>query len=365
MEKIEILFKNESSRLCSVYVGSEMSDQIPKIAANLKASKAFVLCDSRVQRAGQIIAKKIRTACKVDLYVMEANEQSKDLRQIFPIFSRMIESKVDRHSVLFAVGGGVVGDVGGFVASTYLRGIRWVGIPTTLLAQVDSSVGGKTAVNHPLGKNLIGTFCQPSAVVGDVAWLHTLAERDRVSGFGEMLKYGLACDAHYFDMLVDHRERILSLDPTVLPRVVATALRCKLAIVRRDERETRGLREVLNFGHTIGHAFEAATRYHYYRHGEAVIWGMRLAAALSVERGCLEASVQERIDHFLSGFSIPKAPTLSLTKLMEWIHRDKKTQKGQTSFVLLNRIGGAMLDMSVSRKDIQAAFRRLNLALRP
>jgi 3-dehydroquinate synthase len=341
-----------------------MSDQIPKIAANLKASKAFVLCDSKVQRVGRIIAKKIHTVCKVDLYVMEADEQSKDLRHIFPIISRMIEHGMDREAVLFAVGGGVVGDVGGFIAAIYMRGIRWVGIPTTLLAQIDSSVGGKTGVNHRLGKNLMGAFHQPVAVICDIAMLETLSERDRVSGFGEMIKYGLACNDGYYEMLSDNWSRVLSLDTAILPKLIVSAIRCKADIVSRDEKETRGMREILNFGHTIGHALEVVTRYRSYRHGEALILGMRLAASISVERKHLDLKTQERVDGFLKQIPVPEPPVLSLERLMKLIGRDKKQRNGRTAFVLLKRIGQVTQDNEVSRKDISSAFKKLDLGLR-
>jgi len=308
------------------------------------------------------LSRKLKAnGIEVSQVSITANEGAKDYQKLFPLFSRLLQSGMDRNSVLFAVGGGVIGDLAGFVAATYLRGIRWVGIPTTLLAQVDSSIGGKTAVNHPLGKNLIGAFHQPSLVVCDTTILKTLSNRDRLSGFGELIKYGLAFDRRLFETLRNNHRSILQLSPKHLNPAIVAAIKWKTKVVSRDERETRGLRMTLNLGHTLGHAYESITGYRLFRHGEAVILGMRLAAALSVERGHLKEKVQLEIEEFLGALKTPRVPRVSLKKLLGYTARDKKVEAGKVPFVLLSAIGKTVIDRKVSKDDIASALMKINI----
>jgi 3-dehydroquinate synthase len=268
------------------------------------------------------------------------------------LYGRFIDAKLDRSGVIVAVGGGVIGDLAGYAAATYSRGVRWIGIPTTLLAAVDSSVGGKTAINHARGKNLIGAIHQPSLVVVDRSVFATLPRRELVSGYGEMIKYGLALDRALWNDL-------LAVDPAaVTDAQIERCVALKAAIVSADERDETGVRETLNFGHTIGHAIEAATSYAYYRHGEAVVLGMRAAVALSAARRHCSDALASSVDGALAAVAVPPLPALDTATIVDAVARDKKRAAGgATRFVLLRDIGETVADAGVERAAIAAAYR--------
>jgi 3-dehydroquinate synthase len=292
-----------------------------------------------------------------------ATEGFKDFGKIYPLYSELLRAGADRHTVLFALGGGVIGDAAGFLAGTYMRGLRWVGLPTTLLAQVDSSIGGKTGVNHASGKNLIGVFHQPSLVACDLDYLKTLPERERVSGLGEMIKYGLIYDAPFYAWLEKHWESIVSGESRKLEEAVARCARWKARAVTRDERDLAGVREVLNFGHTVGHALEGATKYATFRHGEAIILGMRAATRLSVDRGHLKPTIGARIESFLGSLPAPKVPArVTPARLLGFVRKDKKAKAGKVRFVLLRAVGKTRLDRGVRDDQILDACRLICLA---
>ncbi len=361
MESIKLDLRSRETRGYSAVVGPDLLQSPEKWLAPLDAKKAFLIVDARMKVPAARLEKKLRQlGWETAAIAIPAKETSKDLRKLFTIYGRMIAAGIDRQSVLVAFGGGVIGDIAGFVAGTYLRGIRWVGIPTTLLAQVDSSVGGKTGVNHPLGKNLIGVFHQPSLVLCDTTILDSLSARDRISGLGEIIKYGLIFDKRLFEFLAENHERVLRLEPAAIQRVVASSLKWKCLIVKQDERETRGLRKLLNFGHTLGHSLESATDYKRFRHGEAIVWGMRWATALSVVRGHLGSGVGEEIQSFLAALPVPALPkNLSTETLIANTKRDKKVKDGKVDYILLDRIGHATADRQVTRTDLLAAFKRV------
>ena len=360
MEKIKVKINPGSY---DVVVGSRLMDRLEFHVSKLAPTQVFILSDERLSGPRKKLSSRLKKlGCRVEGMSIKASESAKDLRKVFPIYTRLIEKKMDRGAVIFALGGGVIGDIAGFVAATYLRGIRWVGVPTTLLAQVDSSIGGKTGVNHPLGKNLIGSFHQPSLVLCDTDLLKTLSRRDRVSGFGEMIKYGMAFDAGYYNRLERDHARILDLDPEVLAPAVAASIRWKAKIVARDPLETSGVRRTLNLGHTLGHAFEAATGFRRYRHGEAVILGLRAAAALSVERGHLREGVQVAIEGFLKSLPVPKAPKIPLSSLLKYTKRDKKVVDGKPVYVLLKSLGKTVCDSGVTDAKVRAALARMGMA---
>lgn len=356
MQKIRLKLKaadKSRNRSYDIFVGFGLLDEMPKLISSLQTKRAFIVADARLSGLRGRLERALRKCgCEVASVSLKAAESSKDYRRLFPLYARMIEAKMDRHSVLFALGGGVIGDLSGFLAGTYLRGIRWVGVPTTLLAQVDSSVGGKTGVNHPLGKNLIGVFHQPSLVICDTKLLGTLSVRDRISGFGEMLKYGLAFDPTFFEFLSRNWKAILQLEARPLEKAISRSIAWKAEVVSADELERLGLRQTLNFGHTLGHAFESATDYRYFRHGEAVLLGMRLATALSVERGYLAENKFETIEAFLGQLPQPHVPKLSLKTLLDFTKRDKKAKEGKVSFVLLKGIGRTVPDSEVQSRDL-------------
>jgi 3-dehydroquinate synthase len=266
-------------------------------------------------------------------------EEFKTLATVSTVYDALMAAGFDRGCGLLALGGGVVGDLAGFVAATFLRGIPFVQIPTTLLAQVDSSVGGKTGVNHPLGKNLIGAFYQPRLVLIDVNTLTTLSSRDYQAGFAEVIKYGVIRDQNFFSALVEHAGKLCDHDPVALVTVIKRSCQIKADIVERDERED-GLRAILNYGHTFGHAIENLAGYGEYRHGEAVAIGMVVAAQISATLGLCSLQEVETIRQLLLAFRLPVvAPEYSAEKLLEAIGRDKKVQTGLLRMILNRGIG--------------------------
>ncbi|HXX86112.1 MAG TPA: 3-dehydroquinate synthase [Casimicrobiaceae bacterium] len=292
-----------------------------------------------------------------DTVLVPDGEAHKDWSTLNAIHSRLIELGAERSTLLMALGGGVIGDLAGFAAATYRRGMPLVQLPTTLLAQVDSSVGGKTAINHPLGKNMIGAFYQPSTVVIDTATLATLPEREYAAGLGEVIKYGAACDASLFSWLESALEPLIAREANAVTQAIVASCSIKAAIVAADERET-GARAVLNFGHTFGHAIEAATGYDgSWLHGEAVAAGMVFAAELSVRAARLPVSDSLRLRALVERAGLRKrAPALDAERYLTLMARDKKVEAGAMRFVLLEELGRAALHGDISRADIVATL---------
>jgi 3-dehydroquinate synthase len=267
-------------------------------------------------------------------------EEHKNLKTLATIYDRLIEQRFERKSCILALGGGVVGDIAGFAAATYLRGVPYVQVPTTLLAQVDSSVGGKTAVDHRDGKNLIGAFYQPKLVLIDVDVLATLPRRELVAGLAEVIKYGIIEDPDLFYLLEQRIDRLIALDRDLLIQVIGTSCAIKAKVVELDERED-DYRAVLNFGHTVGHALEAATDYTQLRHGEAVGVGMAKAAALSNRLGFCDPQTLERINRliFQAGLPVEIPQGVDLQALIQGMEIDKKSAGGKVKFVVCAGIG--------------------------
>jgi 3-dehydroquinate synthase len=267
-------------------------------------------------------------------------EEHKNLKTLASIYDRLITERLERKSCIMALGGGVVGDVAGFVAATYLRGIPYVQVPTTLLAQVDSSVGGKTGVNHQNGKNLIGAFHQPRSVLIDVTVLQSLPPRELVAGLAEVIKYGVIEHPALFTLLEEKIDQVIGLDRELLIQIIATSCRIKARVVEKDERED-DYRAVLNFGHTIGHALEAVTDYRKYLHGEAVGIGMAEATAISVHQGFCDQRSLERIRKLIKKTGLPSdiPPDVSRQSLIQSMEVDKKSAEGRIKFVMCAGIG--------------------------
>jgi len=268
--------------------------------------------------------------------IIPDGEEYKSLLWAEYIWGELLKARLDRQSIIVALGGGVIGDIAGFAASTYMRGIRYVQAPTTLLAQVDSSVGGKTGVNHPLGKNMIGAFHQPSLVWIDTSALKSLPRREFISGMAEVIKYGVIWDSGLFEYLKHNRDKILGLDDGALTHIVMRSCSIKAEVVSRDERES-GLRAILNFGHTIGHAIETATGYTRYLHGEAVAMGMAIEARL----GTISAEEASRIKGVIDAYGLPSLlpDDIDISSVMEAMEVDKKALGGELRFVLPLQIG--------------------------
>lgn len=282
-------------------------------------------------------------------------EQHKTMATVETILTRLLEARFDRGGRIVALGGGVVGDIAGFAAAIYQRGIDFVQVPTTLLAQVDSSVGGKTGVNHPLGKNMIGAFHQPRAVVIDTDTLNTLPDRELQAGLAEVIKYGLIQDADFFAWLEEHVDALRSLDPDALAYAIRRSCACKADIVAADERES-GQRALLNLGHTFGHAIETDQGYGEWLHGEAVAAGMVLAARLSAARGWLPAAAVDELAAFLRRVGLPVAPppAMDAARCLALMARDKKVMDGRLRLILLRRLGEAVIIDDVADAEIEA-----------
>jgi 3-dehydroquinate synthase len=290
--------------------------------------------------------------------VLPDGEQYKTLETTQRIFDALIEGRYDRQTTLIALGGGVVGDITGFAAACYQRGVAFIQIPTTLLAQVDSSVGGKTGVNHPRGKNMIGAFHQPRCVIADTDTLATLEARQLSAGLAEVIKYGLIRDAGFFGWLESNTDRLRALDSGALSEAIETSCRIKADVVARDEREG-GLRAILNLGHTFGHAIETATGYGSWLHGEAVGAGMCMAARMSMHMGWLDAQAVERTEALVASSGCPTRPPaqLSPSQFMELMSVDKKVIGGVIRLVLLEAVGRAVI---TDRYDREALLRTLD-----
>jgi 3-dehydroquinate synthase len=292
------------------------------------------------------IARSSLTAAgfAVSLIEIPDGEEYKNAATLSAVYDDLIVAGLDRKSFIVALGGGVVGDLAGFAAATYLRGIPFVQVPTTLLAQVDSSVGGKTAIDHPRGKNLIGAFYQPRLVLIDVETLSTLADREFRAGLAEVVKYGVALDLPFFEFLEQRAEKIIARDQASLEYLIHRCCGIKARVVECDEKES-GLRAVLNFGHTLGHAFEAVSGYCDLVHGEAVAFGMVLAARISAGLGRCTAADVERITALIARFGLnihpPKADRL---KLLEAVVTDKKSRNGTISFICNKGIGASAVE---------------------
>ena len=297
---------------------------------------------------------------EVGIFKIDAGETSKTLQNAEKIYTTAIELGLDRKSLIIALGGGVVGDLAGFAAATYLRGVPFIQVPTTLLAQVDSSVGGKTAVNHALGKNLIGAFYQPKAVFIDLETLQTLPEREIKSGLGEVVKYGIIRDENFFAYLEENAEKILNRDAEVFSKIVKRSCEIKAEVVGKDEKESN-LRRILNFGHTIAHAVEEETGYKKYRHGEAVSIGMSAAAYISEELGKISASEVNRLKNLLERLNLMTyCEGCDADKMYAATFRDKKVLNGKINWVLPEKIGAVEITSDVPENVVKNALKKIS-----
>jgi 3-dehydroquinate synthase len=288
--------------------------------------------------------------------VVPDGEDHKDWATLDRVIGELLAHRCDRYTAIVALGGGVVGDLAGFAAATYQRGVPYIQVPTTLLAQVDSSVGGKTAINHPRGKNMIGAFYQPQLVLADMDALATLPERELRAGLAEVIKHGAIRDAALFAWLEANVERLVARDVEALAHVVKRSVEIKAAVVARDEREA-GERALLNFGHTFGHAIEAGLGYGTWLHGEAVAAGMVMAAELSTRLGMLEPQSAERLRGLIERAGLPVAgPGLPADRYLELMSVDKKAQAGRLRFILLERLGSAVIRGDVSPDALRATL---------
>ena len=318
-------------------------------------SHAVVIADENVVDVAQTVLDRLATeGVRTDLAVVPPGEKSKSVESAIRLWHQMLACGTDRKSGVIAVGGGVVGDLAGFVAATFARGLSFCQVPTTLLAQVDSSVGGKTGINLPGAKNMVGAFWQPSFVLIDTQVLETLPEREYLSGLAEVVKYGVILDKDFFEYLEQHVVQLRQREPDTLRRVIARCCRLKADVVEADERETSGRRAVLNYGHTFAHAFEAVAGYGQLLHGEAVSIGMICASLLAQRMGRIPADVTQRQRELLRGLGLPtQVPSLSDESLWRAMSHDKKVEHGQLRFVLPDRLGHVELVSGVDAEPVK------------
>jgi 3-dehydroquinate synthase len=339
----------------SVLAGAGALRQGTREIAKLgRFSSVHVISSPKVWRAiGNSVRRGLHLSGSNPVHLMNDAESAKNLQTVASLSRSLVKSGIDRKSLIVAVGGGVVGDVAGFVAASLLRGIALVHVPTTVVAQVDSSIGGKTGVNLPEGKNLFGAFYPPRLVLTDPELLRTLPDREFRGGLAEVIKHAIIADAAMFAMLEKNMERVLRRDRAALDELIPRNIQIKARVVSRDERES-GLREILNFGHTFAHALESVTRYRRYQHGEAVAWGMIAASFLGHEIGLTRATDVSRIVALIRCLGpLPPWPRVSAATLVKAMRTDKKARGGKVRFVLSPRIGEARSYESISSSVVE------------
>jgi 3-dehydroquinate synthase len=344
----------------SVLIGAGAIDALGREMDAARLGKRRILISSH--RVWEFHGPRFRTlgADRTPILV-EDGERYKNLNTVARVLDALVKAQADRSTVIVAIGGGVIGDLVGFSAATYLRGLPVVHVPTTLLAQVDSAIGGKTGVNHPLGKNLIGSFHAPSLVVADPIVLETLPRREFRAGLYEVIKYGVISDPTLLDRMRDSTTAIFARDSEAVAPLVSASCRIKADVVSADERES-GLRRILNFGHTVGHALEAVTKYKQFRHGEAIGYGMLAALAIGVARGVTPKSLYEEIEALITQLGpLPPVSDISSKEVYAAIGRDKKVVAGTLYFIAAADRGKTVELTDVAEKEIKVALKKIGL----
>jgi 3-dehydroquinate synthase len=350
------------ARSYAVQIGSGLLDAAGPACAKLRLGRrAAVVTQPAVAPHAARVTESLRGAgFEPAVFVVTEGEESKSLREAERLWDGFVAHGLDRGSPVVAVGGGVVGDLAGFAGATFMRGLPVIQVPTTLLAQVDASVGGKVAVNHPRGKNLIGAFHQPRLVLIDPEALGTLPAREYRAGLAEVVKTGVALDADLFRSLETGLDALRRRDAALLEVVVATCCAAKARIVEQDEREETGLRMVLNYGHTVGHALEALSGYRRWLHGEAVAIGMAAAGRLAVRLGWTDAGAAARQDALLEGIGLPtRFSGIALNEITDALRHDKKTRNGRVAFILMKNVGRAEVCHDVSMDTVTRVLQEI------
>jgi 3-dehydroquinate synthase len=349
------------SRAYSVTIGGGALNRVGRMLDEIGApARRFVVSSPLVWRLhGLQLARAVALAEPI---LVPDGERFKQLQTVSRIYDALVRASADRAATIITLGGGVIGDMAGFAAATYLRGIALVHVPTTLLAQVDSAIGGKVGVNHPLGKNLIGAFYQPHAVVVDPLVLGTLPRRELRAGLYEVIKYGMTSSAPLFERIARERKAIFARSVDALMPIIAESCRIKGEVVTADEREA-GPRRILNFGHTAGHALEAVTKYRRFRHGEAVGYGMLVAAELANARGALADRDRQALADLITSLGpLPPIADLSASAILEAMQHDKKIVAGRLHFVLPTAIGATTIVDDVKESELRAALKKVGFA---
>lgn len=351
---------NLSERSYSIEIGTDnLSELGAHVRRWVKATHAVIITDEHVEQPHALTAASSLSTggCAVDLLVVEPGESTKNVDSASFLWDKLLEIGADRKTLVVAVGGGVIGDLAGFVAASFTRGLAFVQVPTTLLAQVDSSVGGKVGVNLAGGKNMVGAFWQPAGVLIDTSVLDTLPEREYRAGLAEVVKYGVILDADFFEYLEKHTAELAERDAEVLQKVIARSCELKAQVVSADERELTGQRAVLNYGHTFCHALETITGYGEYLHGEAVSIGMLCASRLAERLGRVDHKFTQRQKKLLKALKLPvDFPAVDEDALLAAMSHDKKVEHGKLRFVLPTRMGHVELVGDVAQADVRAAL---------
>ncbi|MGA0975365.1 MAG: 3-dehydroquinate synthase, partial [Sedimenticolaceae bacterium] len=331
-------------RAYPIYIGSDLISNPEFFAQHIKGSRVMVVSNTTVAPLYLDQLKQALVDFNVSEVILPDGEEFKTLDVLNQIYTALLENRFDRTCTLIALGGGVVGDMTGYAAASYQRGVNFIQVPTTLLSQVDSSVGGKTGVNHPLGKNMIGAFHQPQAVIADTLTLNTLPDRELSAGMAEVIKYGLINDADFFEWLEEHMEALMSRDLVLLAEAIRRSCADKAQIVAADEKEA-GQRALLNLGHTFGHAIETGMGYGKWLHGEAVGAGMAMAAEMSCRLGWIDDNKVNKINALLNRASLPTSPPESMSgaDFMGLMSVDKKVLDGKMRLVLMKDIGHSII----------------------
>ncbi len=343
-----------AERSYPIYIGKSVLSEQKLFEQHITSSQVLIITNENVAPLYlQFVEDKLSNV-DYETIILPDGETTKSLDSLNQIITRLMEKKYNRTCMLIALGGGVIGDLTGFAAACYQRGVKFIQIPTTLLAQVDSSVGGKTAVNHPLGKNMIGAFYQPSAVIADTKVLSTLPEREFSAGLAEVIKYGIIRDKEFYDWLEDNIESIMQRDDEALEYTIERSCINKAEVVAEDERES-GIRATLNLGHTFGHAIETALDYKGWLHGEAVACGMLMAADLSMRLGLIEQDKVDRIHALLTRANLPTQvhKDVKLNQMLENMKVDKKSRDGVLYLILLNDIGNAIISSDYTEQALK------------
>jgi 3-dehydroquinate synthase len=358
MQKVRVEL---GERSYDIVIDSGILSKIGERIKGFAFSKVAVISNPTVFNLyGDVVINSLKNAGFEPLSVLIPDgEEYKNFSQTYQILTELLKNRLDRKSCLVALGGGVIGDITGFAASIYMRGVNFIQVPTTLLSQVDSSVGGKTGVNHELGKNMIGTFYQPKLVWIDIDTLKTLPKGELLCGIAEIIKYGVIWDGGLFEFLEKNRDSIFTLDPLSLTHIIKRSCEIKAEVVSLDEREA-GLRAVLNYGHTIGHAIETETGYARFLHGEAVAIGMNLEAWLSEIMGFLERKDALKIKAVIDSYGLPSElpADLNADKLISHMKLDKKVEAGEMKFILPERIGKVKIQKGIDIENIRKVIRR-------
>ena len=364
MNHIKLKIKTKSKDY-SIIIGSNLISNIFKLLNDnsIKFKKCLIIFDSNISKKNIFKIKKSLNEKERYIYLFKANEKNKNIKAVNNILDILLNNNFSRNDCLISVGGGITGDVSGFAASLFKRGLKFINIPTTLLAQVDSSIGGKTGVNTKYGKNLIGSFYQPDLVISDINFLKTLPKRELVCGYGEILKHSLIANKNFYNFLVKNNKKIFNLSSPYIEKTIFESCKIKKNFVERDEKESE-LRKTLNFGHTFGHAYEAALGYSKkLNHGEAVILGMGSALKFSLNNNLLKKKEYESVKNHIIDASLPRSikkffKKKDINRIINFMLKDKKNYSNKINLVLLNKIGKPIINREYSKKRINLFFKK-------